>query len=95
MLHRCLDTMHSGEPLSLELINFVTKRGEPLSLLSREAEMIFLDLMKLPSNRAGLMKLRQEITTCEYEDVHMMWELIKRKEEDSVVGQYSKLPKFW
>ena len=56
--------------------------------------MIFLDLMKLSSNCAGLMKLRQEITACEYEDVHVMWELIRRKEEDGVVGRYSKLS-FW
>ena len=60
--------------------------------LSRSLDL--LHLMKLPSNRAGLMKLRQEITACEYKDVRVMWELIRRKEEDGVVGRYSKLT-FW
>ncbi|PKU75040.1 hypothetical protein MA16_Dca018110 [Dendrobium catenatum] len=26
----------------------------------------------------GLWKLRQEVSTCEYEDVHVMWEILQR-----------------
>jgi hypothetical protein len=27
---------------------------------------------------AGLWRLRQEVSTCEYEDVHVMWEMLSR-----------------
>ncbi|KAH0457587.1 hypothetical protein IEQ34_012902 [Dendrobium chrysotoxum] len=28
----------------------------------------------------GLRKLRQEVSTCEYEDVRVMWEMLRRNE---------------
>ncbi|XP_020593109.1 uncharacterized protein LOC110033462 [Phalaenopsis equestris] len=28
----------------------------------------------------GLKKLRQEVSTCEYEDVRVMWEMLRRNE---------------
>ncbi|XP_020676767.1 uncharacterized protein LOC110095525 [Dendrobium catenatum] len=28
--------------------------------------------------KTGLWKLRQEVSTCEYEDVHVMWEILQR-----------------
>ncbi|RWR72802.1 hypothetical protein CKAN_00104300 [Cinnamomum micranthum f. kanehirae] len=34
----------------------------------------------------GLLKLRHEIRTCEYEDVHVMWEMLQRTEAE-VQGQ--------
>lgn len=34
------------------------------------------------SNIAGLVKLRQDIRTCEYEDVHILWNMLKRNETD-------------
>ena len=27
---------------------------------------------------AGLWRLRQEVSTCEYEDVHVMWKMLSR-----------------
>ncbi|TVU47995.1 hypothetical protein EJB05_07614 [Eragrostis curvula] len=28
--------------------------------------------------QTGLWRLRQEVSTCEYEDVHVMWEMLSR-----------------
>ncbi|KAG6468629.1 uncharacterized protein LOC122034548 [Zingiber officinale] len=31
---------------------------------------------RLGFRKSGLMRLRREVRTCEYEDVHVMWELL-------------------
>ncbi|CAA6657507.1 unnamed protein product [Spirodela intermedia] len=45
--------------------------------------------MRLGIRKTGLMKLRNEIRTCEYEDIRVMWELLRMKGDG--VGQYSQL----
>ncbi|KAG6434744.1 hypothetical protein SASPL_106386 [Salvia splendens] len=30
----------------------------------------------------GLIKLHKDVRTCEYEDVHILWDLLKRNEAD-------------
>nr|CAD1841325.1 unnamed protein product [Ananas comosus var. bracteatus] len=30
----------------------------------------------------GLRKLRKEVRTCEYEDVHVMWEMLRKADSD-------------
>ncbi|PIN22095.1 hypothetical protein CDL12_05185 [Handroanthus impetiginosus] len=37
---------------------------------------------KLRLRKTGHVKLRQEIRTCEYEDVHILWHMLKRNETD-------------
>ncbi|KAH0454980.1 hypothetical protein M5K25_019662 [Dendrobium thyrsiflorum] len=32
--------------------------------------------------KTGLWKLRQEVSTCEYEDVHVMWEILQRTDTE-------------
>ncbi|KAJ8486532.1 hypothetical protein OPV22_019017 [Ensete ventricosum] len=31
---------------------------------------------RLGIRKSGLMRLRREVITCEYEDVHVMWEML-------------------
>ncbi|KAJ1686984.1 elongation factor [Rhynchospora pubera] len=33
---------------------------------------------RLGIRKTGLRRLRQEVSTCEYEDVHVMWEMLSR-----------------
>ncbi|GMP34398.1 hypothetical protein ACSBR2_023613 [Camellia fascicularis] len=52
--------------------------------------------VKSRKNGAGLLKLRDDIQTCGYEDVQVMWEMLSRSGLDSM----SNLPKrkhrpFW
>lgn len=35
-----------------------------------------------PSTGAGLLKLRDDIQTCGYEDVQVMWEMLRRTETE-------------
>ncbi|KAK6130815.1 hypothetical protein DH2020_035438 [Rehmannia glutinosa] len=30
--------------------------------------------------KTGIVKLKQDVRTCEYEDVHILWDMLKRKE---------------
>ncbi|KAL1546899.1 hypothetical protein AAHA92_23436 [Salvia divinorum] len=32
--------------------------------------------------KTGLIKLHKDVRTCEYEDVHILWDLLKRNEAD-------------
>ncbi|KAL7085293.1 hypothetical protein ACP275_14G273500 [Erythranthe tilingii] len=32
--------------------------------------------------KTGIVKLQQDVRTCEYEDVHILWDMLKRKETD-------------
>ena len=32
--------------------------------------------------KSGILKLRNDVRTCEYEDVHVMWEMLKRNETE-------------
>ncbi|XP_007018533.2 PREDICTED: uncharacterized protein LOC18592002 [Theobroma cacao] len=58
-------------------------------------EMHFFDRMTIPMRRvwtgvatrlgvrkSGLLKLRKDVRSCEYEDVHVMWEMLRRNETE-------------
>ncbi|KAH7850260.1 hypothetical protein Vadar_029961 [Vaccinium darrowii] len=32
--------------------------------------------------KTGLVKLRQDVRTCEYDDVHVLWDMLKRNESE-------------
>lgn len=53
--------------------------------------------VKAPKNGAGLLKLRDDIQTCGYEDVQVMWEMLRRTESE-LMSRHAK-PKqhrqFW
>nr|XP_010905286.1 uncharacterized protein LOC105032524 [Elaeis guineensis] len=37
---------------------------------------------RLGLRKTGLGRLRKEVSTCEYEDVHVMWELLRRTDAE-------------
>ncbi|XP_020579164.1 uncharacterized protein LOC110023876 [Phalaenopsis equestris] len=37
---------------------------------------------RLSLQKTGPRKLRQEVSTCEYEDVHVMWEMLRRTDRE-------------
>ncbi|XP_031119614.1 uncharacterized protein LOC116022864 [Ipomoea triloba] len=37
---------------------------------------------RLHIRKTGLRKLDQEVRTCEYEDVHTLWDLLKKNDDD-------------
>ncbi|KAG1342062.1 hypothetical protein COCNU_05G002910 [Cocos nucifera] len=37
---------------------------------------------RLGLRKTGLGSLRKEVSTCEYEDVHVMWELLRRTDAE-------------
>ncbi|WOK99638.1 hypothetical protein Cni_G08350 [Canna indica] len=37
---------------------------------------------RLGIRRTGLRKLRKEVRTCEYNDVHVMWELLRKTDPE-------------
>ncbi|CAK9317093.1 unnamed protein product [Citrullus colocynthis] len=41
---------------------------------------------RLGFRKRGLVKLGRDVKACEYEDVHVMWEMLKRNETDQVIG---------
>ncbi|RZC62735.1 hypothetical protein C5167_024499 [Papaver somniferum] len=41
---------------------------------------------RLGIRKSGLLKLKHDVRTCEYEDVHVMWEMLKRSETESSKG---------
>jgi len=45
---------------------------------------------------AGLLKLRDDVQTCGYEDVQVMWEMLQRTESDVIENHHKRkqLP-FW
>ncbi|XP_039137322.1 uncharacterized protein LOC120274849 [Dioscorea cayenensis subsp. rotundata] len=44
---------------------------------------------RLRTRRTGLGGLRQEVSTCEYEDVHVMWEMVSK------TGTSERKPHVW
>ncbi|KAM7480245.1 hypothetical protein LguiA_028458 [Lonicera macranthoides] len=40
--------------------------------------------VKARKNGAGLLKLRDDIQTCGYEDVQVMWEMLRRTESELI-----------
>ncbi|KAJ4718698.1 MAGUK p55 subfamily member 4 like [Melia azedarach] len=43
--------------------------------------------VKARKNGAGLLKLHDDVQTCEYQDVQVMWEMLRRSESE--VGNHS------
>ncbi|XP_010939726.1 uncharacterized protein [Elaeis guineensis] len=41
---------------------------------------------RVGARKNGLWKLRKEVRTCEYEDVHVMWEMLQKTESE--IGRY-------
>lgn len=37
---------------------------------------------RLRLKKTGLVKLRHDVRTCEYEDVHILWDLLKRNQSE-------------
>ncbi|KAK4559818.1 hypothetical protein RGQ29_008841 [Quercus rubra] len=50
---------------------------------------------RLGIRKSGLLKLRHDVSTCEYEDVRVMWEMLKRSETEQVIPEKSKKRPFW
>ncbi|KAL6972930.1 hypothetical protein U1Q18_027104 [Sarracenia purpurea var. burkii] len=51
---------------------------------------------KAPKNGAGLLKLRHDIQTCGYEDVQVMWEMLRSSDSDLVSNRTKhKRRPFW
>ncbi|KAL3840474.1 hypothetical protein ACJIZ3_025065 [Penstemon smallii] len=48
--------------------------------------------IRIGFRKTGLVKLRQDVRTCEYEDVHILWNMLKRNEMD--LSKSRKKP-FW
>ncbi|KAH7846668.1 hypothetical protein Vadar_016744 [Vaccinium darrowii] len=44
--------------------------------------------------KTGLVKLQQEVRTCEYKDVQVLWHMLNRNETE-LVGSGSKNKQFW
>ncbi|KDO81547.1 hypothetical protein CISIN_1g034453mg [Citrus sinensis] len=38
--------------------------------------------LRLGIRKSGLLRLRQDVRSCEYEDVRVMWEILKRNEPE-------------
>ncbi|CAK9134219.1 unnamed protein product [Ilex paraguariensis] len=50
--------------------------------------------VKSRKNGAGLLMLRDDIQTCGYEDVQVMWEMLRRTESQSIQPKRKQRP-FW
>ncbi|KAJ7958241.1 Elongation factor 4 [Quillaja saponaria] len=46
-------------------------------------------------NKSGIVKLQRDVRACEYEDIHIMWEMLKRNETETArsPGNSSKFPR--
>uniref|UniRef100_A0A6N2MG18 Uncharacterized protein n=2 Tax=Salix TaxID=40685 RepID=A0A6N2MG18_SALVM len=44
--------------------------------------------LRLSIRKRGQLKLRHDVRACEYEDVHVMWKMLKRNETETV--QFSR-----
>ncbi|KDP41917.1 hypothetical protein JCGZ_26935 [Jatropha curcas] len=42
--------------------------------------------LKPRKNGAGLLKLHNDVQTCGYEDVQVMWEMLKRSESEQIAN---------
>ncbi|CAA0843378.1 Unknown protein [Striga hermonthica] len=40
---------------------------------------------RICSRKNGIIKLHQDVRSCEYEDVHILWDMLKRKEVDLTI----------
>ncbi|XP_058221193.1 uncharacterized protein LOC131331323 [Rhododendron vialii] len=45
--------------------------------------------------KTGLVKLRQDVRTCEYDDVHVLWDMLKRNETELASPPRTKKRHFW
>ncbi|RLN38808.1 uncharacterized protein C2845_PM01G06860 [Panicum miliaceum] len=45
--------------------------------------------------QTGLWRLRQEVSTCEYEDVHVMWEMLSRTTAPRRHSRFRQQPRPW
>ncbi|KAL7099503.1 hypothetical protein ACP275_09G088000 [Erythranthe tilingii] len=50
--------------------------------------------VKSRKNGAGLLKLHDDVQTCEYEDVQIMWEMLRRTESE-IISQNAKRKNRW
>ncbi|KAL1540337.1 hypothetical protein AAHA92_24703 [Salvia divinorum] len=44
--------------------------------------------------KTGLIKLHKDVRTCEYEDIHILWDLLKRNEADLARSRKSRSWRF-
>ncbi|XP_047968796.1 uncharacterized protein LOC125212623 [Salvia hispanica] len=44
--------------------------------------------------KTGLIKLDKDVRTCEYEDIHILWDLLKRNEADLARSRKSRSRRF-
>ncbi|GMI91701.1 hypothetical protein HRI_002839400 [Hibiscus trionum] len=54
--------------------------------------------VKARKNGAGLLKLHDDVQTCGYEDVQVMWEMLRRSESELMAANIPKRkhrPPFW
>ncbi|KAF3432493.1 hypothetical protein FNV43_RR27233 [Rhamnella rubrinervis] len=52
--------------------------------------------VKSPKSGGGLLKLRDDVQTCGYEDVQVMWEMLRRSESEVIDHpQKRKQRPFW
>ncbi|KAI3956437.1 hypothetical protein MKX01_016850 [Papaver californicum] len=70
----------------------------------RRVWIAFSARVKTRKNGGGLLKLHNDVQTCEYQDVQVMWEMLRRSESElmNISGHQShthtkrKLPRpFW
>ncbi|XP_041001422.1 uncharacterized protein LOC121247144 [Juglans microcarpa x Juglans regia] len=43
--------------------------------------------VKPPKTGAGLLKLHNDVQSCEYQDVHVMWEMLRKSESGQPRGR--------
>ncbi|OAY52621.1 uncharacterized protein LOC110612831 [Manihot esculenta] len=52
--------------------------------------------IKPRNNGAGLLKLHNDVQTCGYEDVQVMWEMLKRSESEQIANHPKRKQRsFW
>ncbi|GAA0145220.1 hypothetical protein Leryth_003016 [Lithospermum erythrorhizon] len=52
--------------------------------------------VKSPKNGGGLLKLRDDIQTCGYQDVQIMWEMLSQTESETINSHLAKKQRpFW
>ncbi|XP_058069912.1 uncharacterized protein LOC131218992 [Magnolia sinica] len=51
---------------------------------------------RLGIRKSGLLKLQHDVSTCQYKDVHIMWEILQRSEmELSQASMKKRRSPFW
>ncbi|KAK2976614.1 hypothetical protein RJ640_021416 [Escallonia rubra] len=65
--------------------------------LSSQVKVEMQELRWLPFlSGAALLKLRDDIQTCGYEDVQVMWEMLRRTESELITHRPKRKPRpFW